>query len=178
MTDAQAPQTADILDAVCASVVKLLAASPRPPARLRVDAADHTVEIEWPAVTRAAAANDIPAEDTAADGTGAEAPRQDQFHVRAPAIGTFYRAPGPGAEPFIRVGDLIAPGQQIGILEAMKLMNPIEADRVGLVLEILVADGTPVEFGQPLLLCADDSPATVPNAGGREAADHAGRGLR
>ncbi len=167
MTNAPPPEAADTLAAICASVIRLLAASPRPPARLRVDSAGHTVEIEWAAG----------AEAVVPDGDAQEELGRDEFHVRAPAIGTFYRAPTPEAEPFVRVGDRIVSGQQIGILEAMKLMNPIEADRAGHVLEILVSDGNPVEFGQPLLLCADNPP--LPRAdGGRDAARHAANGFR
>jgi len=167
MTNSPPREAADTLAAICASVVRLLAASPRPPARLRVDSAGHTVEIEWAAVAEAAA----PA--AAEEGIG-----RNEFHVRAPAIGTFYRASTPGAEPFVRAGDPIANGQQIGILEAMKLMNPVEADRSGHVLEILVPDGTPVEFGQPLLLCADNPPLPSAADGARGAAAHGADGFR
>ncbi|WP_052914431.1 acetyl-CoA carboxylase biotin carboxyl carrier protein [Protofrankia coriariae] len=69
-------------------------------------------------------------------------------------MGVFYRAPEPGAKPFVAEGDLITRGQQVAIIEAMKLMIPVEADASGRVLEILVADGTPVEHGQPLLTVA------------------------
>jgi acetyl-CoA carboxylase biotin carboxyl carrier protein len=72
--------------------------------------------------------------------------------VRAPLVGTFYHAGGPGAKPFIEVGDFVETGQQIGILEAMKLMNPIEADCSGRVLEILLADGQSAEYDQPLVV--------------------------
>jgi acetyl-CoA carboxylase biotin carboxyl carrier protein len=67
-------------------------------------------------------------------------------------IGTYYHAPAPGEPPFVQEGDIVELGTQIGILEAMKLMNPIEADRAGRVAKVLVADGTPVEFDQPLLV--------------------------
>ncbi|MDG4757857.1 MULTISPECIES: biotin/lipoyl-containing protein [unclassified Micromonospora] len=71
--------------------------------------------------------------------------------VRAPIVGTFYRAPEPGAAPFVAVGDLVRPGQPIAIVEAMKLMNEVVADRAGRVSAILVEDGHPVEYDQPLL---------------------------
>jgi acetyl-CoA carboxylase biotin carboxyl carrier protein len=67
-------------------------------------------------------------------------------------VGTFYRAPEPGSAPFVEVGDVVAWGQQLAIIEAMKLMNAIEADCDGRVVEIPVADGSPVEFDQPLVL--------------------------
>ncbi|TDC72092.1 hypothetical protein E1200_00260 [Actinomadura sp. GC306] len=66
-------------------------------------------------------------------------------------VGTFYSAPEPGAEPFVAVGDEVRAGQQIAILEVMKLMTPVAADRAGRVVEVLVPDGTPVEFGTGLI---------------------------
>lgn len=71
--------------------------------------------------------------------------------VRAPIVGTFYRSPEPGAAPFVAVGDLVRPGQPIAIVEAMKLMNEVTADRAGRVTAILVEDGQPVEYDQPLV---------------------------
>ena len=71
--------------------------------------------------------------------------------VVAPMVGTFYRAAEPGATPFVEVGDLVEPGQVIGIVEAMKLMNHITAEHAGKVAEVLVGNGEPVEFDQPLI---------------------------
>ncbi|MGI5520694.1 acetyl-CoA carboxylase biotin carboxyl carrier protein [Micromonospora sp. CA-259024] len=71
--------------------------------------------------------------------------------VRAPIVGTFYRAPEPGAAPFVAVGDLVRPGQPVAIVEAMKLMNEVAADRAGRVVAILAEDGQPVEYDQPLI---------------------------
>ena len=71
--------------------------------------------------------------------------------VRAPMVGTFYRAPKPGAPPFVEVGAMVEEHQAIGIIETMKLMNSIPAGASGVVAEILVADGTLVEAGQTLL---------------------------
>ena len=72
--------------------------------------------------------------------------------VKSPFVGTFYRAPGPGAEPFVEVGQQIKKGDVLCIIEAMKLMNEIEAEHAGKVVEILVEDGKPVEFDQPLIV--------------------------
>jgi acetyl-CoA carboxylase biotin carboxyl carrier protein len=72
--------------------------------------------------------------------------------VTAPLVGTFYRAGEPGARPFVEVGDVIQAGQQIAIVEAMKLMNAVESDQAGRVAEILVADAESVEYAQPLIL--------------------------
>jgi acetyl-CoA carboxylase biotin carboxyl carrier protein len=74
------------------------------------------------------------------------------FTVEAPMVGTFYRAPSPGAEPYVREGDVVKPGQVLGIIEAMKLMNEIEAKVGGRVVKILVENAQPVEYGQPLFL--------------------------
>lgn len=71
--------------------------------------------------------------------------------VTSPMVGTFYRAPAPGEPSFVEVGDRIRPRQTVCIIEAMKLMNEIEAEVSGQVVEILVNNGEPVEFGQPLM---------------------------
>jgi len=72
--------------------------------------------------------------------------------IEAPMVGTFYRAPAPTADPFVREGDVVKEGQVICIIEAMKLMNEIESKAGGRVLKILVENGQPVEYGQPLFL--------------------------
>jgi acetyl-CoA carboxylase biotin carboxyl carrier protein len=70
--------------------------------------------------------------------------------VTSPFVGTFYRSPSPDAPPFVDVGSVIREGQGLCIVEAMKLMNEIEADCAGTIVEILAEDGKPVEFGQAL----------------------------
>jgi acetyl-CoA carboxylase biotin carboxyl carrier protein len=70
--------------------------------------------------------------------------------IRSPMVGTFYKAPEPGAEAYIKVGNRVTPGQTVCIIEAMKIMNEIEAEISGVVREIAVEDGQPVEFGQVL----------------------------
>ncbi len=77
--------------------------------------------------------------------------RSDLVEVHAPMVGTFYRAPAPEEPPFVEVGDKVQVGQTLCILEAMKLMNEIEAEISGEVVEVLVENGAPVEFDQPLL---------------------------
>jgi acetyl-CoA carboxylase biotin carboxyl carrier protein len=67
-------------------------------------------------------------------------------------VGTFYVSPSPGAEPFVRVGDEVEPGQTLGIVEAMKLMNPIVADAAGVVAEVRIGDAESVEYDQVLFL--------------------------
>lgn len=71
--------------------------------------------------------------------------------IKSPMVGTFYRAPAPNEAPFVQVGDRITAGQVVCIIEAMKLMNEIEAEVSGQVMEILVEDGVPVDFDKPLM---------------------------
>jgi acetyl-CoA carboxylase biotin carboxyl carrier protein len=80
------------------------------------------------------------------------APNEDEglLHVRSPIVGTFYRSPNPDAEPFVKAGDTVEPGRVLCIIEAMKLMNEIEAEVTGEVVKIYVENGEPVEFGQAL----------------------------
>jgi acetyl-CoA carboxylase biotin carboxyl carrier protein len=93
-----------------------------------------------------------PAPAPAASSTSA--PRAEAEHegdiVNSPMVGTVYLQPEPGAASFVRVGDTVSEGQTLLIIEAMKTMNPIPAPRAGRILEMLVADGQPVEFGEPL----------------------------
>ncbi len=77
--------------------------------------------------------------------------------VLSPMVGTFYRAPAPGEAPFVKVGDRIQTGQTVCIIEAMKLMNELEAEVSGEVVEILAENGQPVEFDQPLMRVRADS---------------------
>lgn len=89
----------------------------------------------------------------AAGSGGSAAPTDRQATgeaVCSPMVGTFYRASSPGAAPYVSVGDTVSEGQTLCVIEAMKLMNEIPADRAGTVKAILVENGQPVEFGQPL----------------------------
>lgn len=81
----------------------------------------------------------------------AKAPDEKNL-VRAPMVGTFYRAPAPGAKSFVELGQTVKEGQTLCIIEAMKMLNQIEADRAGVVVEILVDNEQPVEFDQPLFV--------------------------
>ncbi len=72
--------------------------------------------------------------------------------VKAPMVGTFYLAPNPGASPFVEVGQAVKEGDPLCIIEAMKLLNEIEADKSGVIQEVLVENGEPVEYGQPLFV--------------------------
>ena len=92
---------------------------------------------------RASAAAETPAPPAAPDTTVA---------ITSPMVGTFYRAPAPDADPYVEVGDRVEMGQTVCIVEAMKLMNEIEADTRGRIVQILVENAQPVEFGQKLFL--------------------------
>jgi acetyl-CoA carboxylase biotin carboxyl carrier protein len=81
------------------------------------------------------------------------APAEAEGHVvKSPMVGTFYRAASPGAKPFVEIGDAVQVGDPLCIIEAMKLMNEIEADQAGVIKAILVENGQPVEYGQPLVI--------------------------
>ena len=96
-----------------------------------------------------------PAEAVPAPPVQAAAPAEPEGHViKSPMVGTFYRSSAPGAKPFADIGQAVKAGETICIIEAMKLLNEIEADHDGIVKEILVENGEPVEYGQPLIILA------------------------
>lgn len=102
------------------------------------------------AAAPAIAAAPAPAAAPAAIPAEPAAPQLPQGHVvTSPMVGTFYRAPSPGAAPFVNVGDTVKEGQTVCIIEAMKLLNEIESDKAGVIKEILVENGQAVEYGQP-----------------------------
>jgi acetyl-CoA carboxylase biotin carboxyl carrier protein len=108
-----------------------------------------------PATTAPAAAQALTttAMQAAAAAAPDEPPAGQEGHViKAPMVGTFYRASAPEAKPFAEVGDSVKAGQTVCIIEAMKLMNEIEADATGVIKAILVENGQPVEYGQPLFI--------------------------
>ena len=98
----------------------------------------------------AAAAAPPPAADTALLSAAPALPAGDV--IKSPMVGTFYRASSPGAKPLIEVGQSISAGERLCIIEAMKLMNEIESELTGVVKAILVENGQPVEYGQPLFV--------------------------
>jgi acetyl-CoA carboxylase biotin carboxyl carrier protein len=91
-----------------------------------------------------------PATSSATAPAAAAADDADLHILKSPMVGTFYEAPSPGAPPFVAVGDPVKEGQVLCIIEAMKLMNEIEADASGVIAKILVGNGSPVEYGMPL----------------------------
>lgn len=94
----------------------------------------------------------------AAPASAHEAPAAPEVHaqeghvVAAPMVGTFYNAPSPESDPFVRVGQAVSIGDTLCIIEAMKIMNPIEADRAGTITAVLAENGHPVEYEQPLFV--------------------------
>ncbi|MFD7848223.1 acetyl-CoA carboxylase biotin carboxyl carrier protein [Nocardia sp. NPDC059764] len=166
-------ETVDTVTVLADSVLAVAARADRPPLSIRVAAGEFQIEVTWPERVAGAAREPIAAtsnggiwhagagpEPGATAGSGGSAPAESgvtdtdvaTFPLTASMVGVFYHAPEPGADPFVTVGATVARGQQIGIIEAMKLMVPIQADRAGVVEQILVPDATAVEFGQPLLL--------------------------
>jgi acetyl-CoA carboxylase biotin carboxyl carrier protein len=79
-------------------------------------------------------------------------PKHNEHVITAPMVGTFYASPSPGAKAFVEIGDEIKIGQVLCIIEAMKMMNQIEADKAGRIASVMASNGDPVEFGQPLFV--------------------------
>ncbi len=96
------------------------------------------------------------APQAAAAAAPAAAEEEDLVTIKSPIVGTYYDAPAPGAPEFIHIGDRVETGQVVCIIEAMKLMNEIEAEQGGQIVRKLVTNGQPVEYGEPLLLLRPD----------------------
>ena len=118
-------------------------------------AAGHSQVVMMPqpaAAPLAPAPSTVAAPAAAAAEAPAAAPVPAGHVVKSPMVGTFYRASAPGAAAFVEIGSAVKQGETICIIEAMKLLNEIEADASGVIKEILVENGQPVEFGQPLFI--------------------------
>ncbi|MGP4000593.1 acetyl-CoA carboxylase biotin carboxyl carrier protein [Streptomyces sp. 8N706] len=141
------------LDSVCRSVMELARTAPRPPLRIRLQHGQMTVEMEWPdSVAGSGTRTEQPVHQPRTPSAGPPPAAQDEVrYLLAPTVGTFYHAPEPGAPPFVSVGDVVRPGQPVGILEVMKMMSTVEADAAGRVVEFLAPDAQPVQFQQRLL---------------------------
>lgn len=140
------------LDAAVAGIGRVVAAAAHPPTRVVVHCGQARVEVEWAPPSAAAGVTPaVPASLPAGAPPGPAPEPDDTVVITSPMVGTFYRAPAPGAPPFVTVGDTVHPGQQVAIVEAMKLMNAVTADTAGEVVAVLVEDGAPVEYGQPLV---------------------------
>jgi len=120
--------------------------------KVRISRAGNTVQtaaMTMPQATSMTAA----APATAASAAAPETPAEPEGHVvKSPMVGTFYRSSAPGAKPFVEIGQSVNTGDTLCIIEAMKLLNEIEADQGGLIKSVLVENGQPVEYGQPLFL--------------------------
>jgi acetyl-CoA carboxylase biotin carboxyl carrier protein len=103
----------------------------------------------------APAAAPPPAAAAAAAPVETPAPPARGQQVTAPMVGTFYSGPAPGAKPFVEIGSEVKPGDTLCVIEAMKMMNQIESEFAGRVVSVLVENGSPVEFGQPLFIIED-----------------------
>jgi acetyl-CoA carboxylase biotin carboxyl carrier protein len=114
--------------------------------RLRREAAPPPAPVAAPPAVAAPAIAAAPAQEAVEDR------RQHLVTVEAPMVGTFYRAPSPDGEPYVREGDTIKEGQVLCIIEAMKLMNEIESKVSGRIIRVLAENSHPVEYGQPLFL--------------------------
>jgi len=111
-----------------------------------------TMMMPAPAHMMAPVAPAFAAEPASAAAPAAEAPEPTGHVVKSPMVGTFYRSSSPGGKPFVDVGSAVKEGDAICIVEAMKIMNEIEADMAGTVSKILVENGQAVEYGQPLFI--------------------------
>jgi len=110
-------------------------------------------QVVYPAATGAPPAPVAPAMPHAADSSAAPEERVPDGHaIKSPMVGTFYRAPSPGAKSFVEVGSRVSEGDTLCIIEAMKMLNQIECDKAGVVAAILVENGQPVEYGQPIII--------------------------
>lgn len=132
--------------------VRLASELPGTPQHLRVETAGNSLEIDWDTAAEPSERQVV----SQPPDSGSSSPEPEGHPIAAPLVGTFYRASGPGEEPFVQVGDVVTAGQQVAIVEAMKLMNAVEAERPGTVTAVLVEDGEMVEFGQPLLVLDTD----------------------
>ena len=130
--------------------VDLVGRLPGQVSRIRVRAGSAEIEVEWQA--REAVEAGRPAARTAPSEPDPQPPASSTTAaVRAPVVGIFYAAPAPDEPPFVTVGDQVTAGQQVGIIEAMKLMNHITAEVAGTITAIHVSSGESVEFDQPLM---------------------------
>jgi acetyl-CoA carboxylase biotin carboxyl carrier protein len=168
-----APDAAQLLQQLTATARQLAGEVPGPLRQLTVALDDARIELTWEDSPREG--RDVPRTDSV---LVLARPPADELQepeeaagtvVRSPIVGTFYRAQAPGEPPFVAIGGAVDPDTVVGIVEAMKLMNHITAGQCGVVRSVLVPDGSPVEFDQPLVVL--DPPAdwdgSDPNGGDR-----------
>jgi acetyl-CoA carboxylase biotin carboxyl carrier protein len=173
MADPRSEHSPSVLDGLCQHAVQLIEVARGPLRRVKLQAGDASVELEWPDPAVSTIGHG-PAGAVSVDViTTSPAPGPGMHELCAPMVGTFYRALEPGAPPLVNVGDTVEAGQQVGLIEAMKLMTPVESDRAGRVVEFLVPDGSPVEYEQPLIVL--DEPFSRAASNGQTEAGRDGR---
>jgi acetyl-CoA carboxylase biotin carboxyl carrier protein len=118
--------------------------------RVRLSRLTGTPVVQQSAPVQMAASAPATASTESAGAAKAAAPDEDLFKITSPIVGTFYRSPGPDKEPYVKEGSKVTPESVVCIVEAMKLMNEIQAETSGEVVKIYVENGQPVEYGQPL----------------------------
>lgn len=157
MTDEAVAPESDVamLRALCEEARSLAGGLRGSVSRLTLRAGDHAVEIEWggapgvaPGLAVGLEAGGAATDELDSDDLGGD----ERYVITAPLVGFFYRCPEPGAKPFVEEGEVIEAGQDVAIVEAMKIMNRVQSDRPGRVVKILAEDGHMVEFGQELMV--------------------------
>jgi acetyl-CoA carboxylase biotin carboxyl carrier protein len=150
----------EVLRQLREEVSALVKTVPGPMASVSLRVGETALEISWSAGHAAASAGaPVPAAvDHAVDNGSGTSAGAGLVEVTSQLVGTFYVAPEPGAAPFVEPGDRVEAGQTLGIVEAMKLMNPVTHDCTGEVAEVLAGDAEPVEYGQVLLRIRADQP--------------------
>jgi acetyl-CoA carboxylase biotin carboxyl carrier protein len=143
--------------ALLAAFDHVMRTAPTQPCRVLVQWGEVTLEVSWPAgpITTTTATGTAAAAPSALAGDPPSEPGQvaeERATITAPLVGAFFRCPEPGAPAFVEVGDIVELGQEVAIIEAMKLMNVITAESQGRIVDVLVADGAPVEYGQALFV--------------------------
>lgn len=155
----------DTVGTLRAELTQLIHEAPGPLAKISVSRGDAAIEVSWSTAqeTDPSRCVGVPAhgeavgrDRTTIDDPDAPSADPDLTDVISPLVGTFYAAPEPGADPFVAIGDVVNPRTTIGIVEAMKLMNPVEASVTGTIAEVLVENGQPVEYGEVLLRIRSD----------------------
>lgn len=157
-TQTAAPDVAELIGALAQMryhALQLAADLSRPPKLLRVQAGEFVVEVEWgpPATaeprTSVGPMGGFEALPTQQD---TEQPAASTLYLCANTIGVFYRTPAPDARPFVEEGDIVSVGQQVALIEVMKLMIPVEADQAGRIISVCKENGSPVEYGEKLFV--------------------------
>lgn len=143
--------------------VAAVAGGPHPPARVRMEAAGVSLEVEWRYAAGPVTAPPVltvvpdPVEPDPCEAPDTPSSTGTEHAITAGNVGVFHRTPEPGAALFVVEGDTVVVGQQVGIIEAMKMMIPVRADRAGRIERVLCETGVSVQFGTPLMLL--DAPA-------------------